>query len=279
MRQRKKVRWGLFFVLGAAAFALCAPVRAQDNPEAGKKLEITADGGLEWHRNEKFFRAVKNVRAQQGATILNAAILTARYVEGKDGDIQIKVVEAGGGVVIESAESKAHGEKAVYDIDKGLAVMTGGGLKLVTRDHTVTAKERFEYWTAQGRLKAIGRAVAVQGEDRIEADTLSALFTEDKSGKRVLKSLEASGNVVITTPSEVLKGDQGIYKAESNIAELTGHVKIARGPNVLEGEKAQVNLNTNVSSITGGVEGQSGRVRAVFFPGSEKKPEAEKNPE
>lgn len=270
---------GIVFALAAAAAFFAPSVQAQFNPEAGKKLEITADGGLEWHRNEQFFRAVKNVRAQQGATILNSAVLTARYREGKGGEITINEVEANGSVVIESAESKAYGERAVYDIDKGLAVMTGKGLKLVTRDHTVTAQERFEYWTAQGRLKAVGRAVAIQGEDRIEADTLSAAFTQDKEGKRVLKTLEADGNVVITTPTEVARGDKGVYTAATNIAELTGHVRIKRGPNELEGEKASVNLNTNVSSITGGAEGQSGRVRAVFFPGSEKKPEIEKKPE
>ncbi|MCL4678380.1 MAG: ostA-like family protein [Alphaproteobacteria bacterium] len=276
-RSVKKVWITLAFA--ALMITTLPSVYAQGNPEAGKKLEITADGGLEWHRNEQYFRATKNVRAAQGGTVLNSAILTARYKEGPEGDMKIYEVEATGSVQIVSAESKAYGERAVYDIDKGLAVMTGKGLKLITRDHTVTAQERFEYWTTQGRLRAVGRAVAVQAEDRIEADELSAVFTEDKDGKRVLKTLEATGNVVITTPTEVLTGDKGVYTAETNIAELTGKVKIKRGPNELEGEKATVNLNTNVSSVTGGVEGQSGRVRAVFFPGSEKKPEIEKKPE
>jgi lipopolysaccharide export system protein LptA len=77
--------------------------------------------------------------------------------------------------------------------------------------------------------------------------------------------------VKITTPTEVLTGDYGIYKAETNTAEVKGNVKIVRGPNTLEGDRAQVDLNTNVSSMFGG-EG-TGRVKAVFFPGSEKKPE------
>ncbi|MBK6895891.1 MAG: ostA-like family protein [Alphaproteobacteria bacterium] len=251
----------------------CAPaVYAQQNPvKKGEKLEITADGSLEWHRNEKFFRAKKNVRAQQGATVLTSALLTAHYTETKDEDMSIQQIEAEGGVVIESAQSKAYGERAVYDLNKGLATMTGKGLKLVTAQHTVTARERFEYWANEGRLKAIGRAVAVQGEDRIEADTLSAVFVQNKEGKRVLKTLEAQGNVKITTPTEVLTGDYGIYKAETNTAEVKGNVKIVRGPNTLEGDRAQVDLNTNVSSMFGG-EG-TGRVKAVFFPGSEKKPE------
>lgn len=130
----------------------CAPaVYAQQNPvKKGEKLEITADGSLEWHRNEKFFRATKNVRAQQGATVLTSALLTAQYTETKDEDMSIQQIEAEGGVVIESAQSKAYGERAVYDLNKGLATMTGKGLKLVTAQHTVTARERFEYWANEG---------------------------------------------------------------------------------------------------------------------------------
>ncbi|MCB1681762.1 MAG: ostA-like family protein [Rhodospirillales bacterium] len=265
------MRSACFFLV---AFCVCLaglPALAQLSPERGKKLEITADGSLEWHRNEKFFRANKNVRAQQGSTTLVSALLTAKYTETKDNDMNITQIEAEGGVVIESAQSKAYGERAVYDLNKGLATMTGKGLKLVTSEQTVTAKDHFEYWAADGRLKAIGQAVAVQGQDRIEADELSAVFVKNAEGKRVLKTLEAKGNVKITTPKEVLTGDYGIYRAETNVAEVTGKVKIVRGPNTLEGNRAQVDLNTNVSSMFGG-EG-TGRVRAVFFPGSEKKPE------
>ena len=249
------------------------------NPEAGEKLEITADGGLEWHRNEKLFRALKNVRAQQGTLIIRSAVLIARYKEGQGGAMTIQEVEAAGDVVIESSESKAYGERAVYNIDKGQAVMTGKGLKLITKEHTVTARERFEYLTTQGKLKAIGRAAATQGENRIEADELSAVFAQDKAGKRVLKTLEANGNVVITTPTEVLRGERGVYNATTNVAELSGNVRIKRGDNELEGDTAKVDMNTNVSSITGGAKGPDGRVRAVFYPGSEKKKNEEKKPE
>ena len=72
----------------------------------------------------------------------------------------------------------------------------------------------------------------------------------------------------------MLTGDRGIYQASTNIAELHDNVKITRGPNVLEGEKAQVNLETNVSKISGG-SGETGRVRGVFYPGSEEKPQIE----
>ncbi len=263
----------LFLIL----YLYAVPLQAQTalNPDRQKPLEITADESLEWHRNELYFKARKNVKATQGDTTLLSNLLTAKYRDGKKGGIDIYTIIAEGTVEILSSQSKAFGDKATYDIDKGYAVMTGGDLKLVSDDQTVTAKDRLEYWVNEGRLEAVGNAAAYRLGDKLEADKLIATFTEDKTGKRSLKTLEALGHVVITTPTEVLRGDRGIYNTATDIAELHDNVKITRGLNVLEGTRADVNLKTNVSRIFGGVVGgtDSGRVRAVFYPGSETKPD------
>lgn len=263
-----------FLVLGLGFAVARAPVvYAQVNPDAKEPLEITADESLEWHRNDLYFVARKNVKAVQGTTTLRSALLTAKYREGAGGGIKIYTIIAEGAVEIISAQSKAYGDKATYDVDKGYAVLTGKNLRLVSPDQTVTARDKMEYWAQQGKLQATGRAKAVREGDEIVADVLIADFTQDQNGKRVLKRLRANGNVVITTPDEVLVGDKGVYEAGTNLADLTGHVKITRGPNVLEGERAQIDLNTNISKMFGASsEGGGGRVRGVFYPGSEEKP-------
>ena len=102
---------------------------------------------------------------------------------------------------------------------------------------------------------------------------------ENEKGEQVLHSLEAIGNVVIITPEEIIRGAYGIFKTKTNKAEITGGVKIKRGPNTLEGERAEVDLNTNISTIFGNKQGTgnetTGRVRGVFYPGSEEKPDAQ----
>jgi len=245
---------------------------AQNNPDKNKPLEITADDSLEWHRNELFFKAKKNVRAKQGDTTLLSDLLVAKYRESKASNIDIYLIQATGSVKIKTASSTAYGDKAVYDVDKAFAVMTGRNLKLVSEDQTVTAKDKMQYWVNQGKLEAIGNAVAIREGDKLEADKMIAIFVEDKSGKRVLKSLEGIGNVVITTPTEVLNGDRAVYKADTSMAELIDNVKITRGPNVLEGARAELNLKTNVSKIFGSSESSSGRVKGVFFPKSNSAP-------
>lgn len=243
------------------------------NPDKDKPLEITADNTLEWHRDIKQFIARGNALAVQGATSVRGDILTADYRENSAGSTEIWRVTASGNVEIKSQDSTARGDRGVYDLDRGAAVLTGKTLKMTTPEQTVTASDSFEYWVAEGRLTAIGNAKLVRGQDTLEADKLSAFF-EEKSGKKELSRIEADGHVVITTPEEKLTGDEGVYRADSNTAEVTGDVKITRGPNVLEGKKARIDLATNVSSLIG-EGGDQGRVRGVFYPESEKKKEKE----
>lgn len=256
----------LLFSLSAFAQETASPLPAKSD----EPLEITADKSLEWRRDQKQFVARVNTLAKQGPTSIASDALTADYRESEKSSMDIYKVTADGNVTINSQQSAATGQKAVYDLDKGYAEMTGDNLKLTSPDQTVTAHERFEYWVNEGRLVAVGNAKVVRLNDTLEADTVSAVFGEDAKGARVLKSLEATGNVVITTPTEVLTGAKATYSADTNLADLTGGAKIKRGPNILEGEKAQVNLTTNVSTMFGG--GSGGQVRGVFYPNSEKKP-------
>ncbi len=258
--------------IGAGSYA---DAQGDLNPDNDKPLEITADEALEWHRNDLFFRAKKNVVASQGATTLKADLLKALYRDGADGGLDIYRIEVDGHVKIVSQQNTAYGDKAVYDLDKGYAVLTGNNLRLLSDEQTVTARDKFQYWVTQGRLEAHGDAVAVRLGDKIESDKIIATFAQNQDGKRVLKTLEAIGNVVITTPTEVLTGNRAMYRADSDQAELIENVTIRRGPNVLQGSHAKVNLKTNVSKLFGGSSSDQGdgRVRGVFYPGSEKKEE------
>lgn len=252
-------------------------IQAQNNAVSNseKPLEVTADGTLEWHRNEKKFIARKNALAKQGDVSIAAELLTAKYTESDEQNIKISRVDAKNNVIIKSQETDAYGDDGFYDLDKGYAELTGNDLKMVSTDQVVTARDRFEYWAIEGRLIAVGSAQITrrneQGEiNTLEADTITAYMKNNEKGERVLDRLVAENNVIITTPIEVLTGNNGVYEAATNQAEITGNVKITRGPNILEGAKATVDMNTSVSRMFGS-GGARGRVKGVFIPGSEKK--------
>jgi lipopolysaccharide export system protein LptA len=84
--------------------------------------------------------------------------------------------------------------------------------------------------------------------------------------------MDAVGNVVITTPEEVARGERGVYFEDSGIATLTGSVKITRGQNQLNGDAAEVNLRTGISRMLNQPGRASGPVRALLVP--EKRDEA-----
>ena len=257
----------------------CAALAQGLNTTSKDPLIITADESLQWQRSKKIFTASQNAKAEQGTASVSADLLTAFYREKEAGSgIEIYQLKADENVVLVSEQSTVYGQNAVYDLDQGQAVMTGNNLKMVSPDQTVTARDRFEYWVTDGRVNAIGNAEVIRpkpegGYDHLKADKISAVLKENEKGERVLHSLEGIGNVVIITPAETITGTYGIYKADSNTAEITGNVNIKRGPNTLEGERATVDLNTNISTIYGGQSGTStqntGRVRGVFYPDSQ----------
>lgn len=254
------------------------PARASDsaafNPDRDAPLEVTADGALEWRRDGKQMVAKGNAVARQGEVSVSAEVMTADYREKDGGGMEIWRLTAAGNVRIRSGESEAQGDQTIYELDRGVAVMTGADLRLSTPEQTVTARESFEYWITEDRMKAIGGAKVVRGTDTLEADTLTAIFQRGDGGKRTLERVDAVGKVVITTDSERAEGARAVYDARTRIAALSGGVRLTRGQNTLEGERAEVDLNTRVSRLVGAPSpaGDSGRVRGVFFP--EKKEDA-----
>lgn len=116
-------------------------------------------------------------------------------------------------------------------------------------------------------------------EDRkIKADILTAHLRKDENEESKVYRVDAFGSVLITTPTEIARGEKGVYFVDTGIATLTGAVKITRGDNQLNGEIAEINMNTGVSRILAGAGkgGESKPVRALIVPAkkSAKKPAA-----
>ncbi len=257
------------FLLGAS------PVFAQQDP-----VEISAIETLEWDRNAKQYIARGAVEVQQGDMFLTCDTLTADYDEDAEGKTRITHLLAVGNVVLRDIENTATGARGTYNVGQGYARLTGGDLKLVSPDQTITASDALDYWRFKGEASAIGNAKVDRGEDVITARKITAFFSEQKNANgSSVDRIEAYDDVTITTPEEVLTGDRGTYNAANDTATLIGNVKIVRGPNELEGARAEVNLTTNISKMFGdaptaavgqvGTRGEDGRVRGIFFPGSD----------
>jgi lipopolysaccharide export system protein LptA len=272
---------------GALLVLLCAfPALAQQATNAKLPIEVTAQDSLEWNRTEQLYIARKSAIAKQGTTELHGDTLIAKYTDtpkdaatGKKGGTTISRIDADGNVLVVSDGSRATGDKGFYNVETGYSELTGNNLKIQTPTDTVTARDKLTYDSTKSEMNAYGNAKAVRGEDVITSDRLIGRFKKDvETGNSKLDQMEAIGNVVITTPTDVMRGDRGIYRAGSNIATITGNVRIDRGNNVITGARGEVDLNTNISRIFGGEQpvdstaspasgGPDTRVRGVFYPG------------
>lgn len=230
-------------------------------------VTVEADQGIEWIRDSKTYVARGNAKATRGDTQVTSDSLTAHYREKPDGTSEIFRIVAEGNVVITTPRERATGDKAVYVLDKSLVRLTGRDLQFRNDQDLITARESLEYWQAQHVAVARGDATAIRENQRIRADVMTAFFEDGKQGKTTLTRVDADGNVVITTPQEVARGNEGVYNALKGTATLNGNVRITRGKNQLNGERAVVNLNTGISRLLPGSK-DGGRVKGLFTPGT-----------
>lgn len=201
-------------------------------------LEITADKALEWNQTDKTYVARGNALAKQGDMSVKADTLTARYAGKDKSTSDIDFLTADGHVTLISKTNTATGDKATYDLTEGKAILSGSRPKIVQEEGNT-----------------------------LEADLIT-VWTKDNA----LDHAEATGNVIVVgKDGQKATGEKATYIAATNIAELIGKVKIVQGNNTLEGDKAEINLTTHVSKMTG--EKNAGRVKGVFYPGSDKKKE------
>ena len=244
----------------------------------GAPLEIEADRGIEWHRKAKQYIARGNARAARGSLEIFADLLTAHYRQGTSGKSEIYRIDAEGSVRMVSPGEAAYADKAVYQVEKGLLVLTGRDLRLETAQDLVRARDSLEYWEHQQVAVARGAARATRDDREIAADILTAYFAPDAQDRLQLDIVRADGNVRIATPTEFARGDGGVYYVAQQIATLKGAVKITRGESQLNGEYAEVDLESGVSRLLGAPPGQPGdaRVRGLLVP--EEKPAEGESP-
>ena len=235
-------------------------------------IEITADQTLEWLKNEQAYVARGKAAAKRGDVTVFADTLYAYYRNKPTGGTEIYRLAGEGKVHIHSPRQEAFGDKVVYDVDKQVAVLTGNNLRMVTPTDVITARDSLEYHRDRQLAVARGNARAVQTRNNerneLKADVITGTFAEDAQGELKMERMDAKGNVVLTTPRDVVQGNEGTYNVKENTATISGDVKITRGDNQLNGASAFVDMNTGISRLAAArSDNQGGRVRGLFVPG------------
>lgn len=231
-----------------------------------KPIDISADNGIEWRKQDKVYIARGKALAVQGNQSVAGDTLTGYYSTDSN---HIDRMTADGNVVIKSPSQTAYGDHADYDTNTKLLVMTGNNLKAVTdKGDVVTARDRMEYWKDRDTVVAKGNVYTVHGDTKVHSDLANGYFHADSTGKKVLYQVEAIGNVRTDTTKQTAYSDKMVYNLETKIAVLIGHVRILQGNNTFTGDRAELNTATNVSRLLSDPGKPNGRVHTTIGPKS-----------
>ena len=283
----------------AAAQGLNLGAASDDRP-----IAISATSGIEWQQDAQVYIARGNAVAKRGTTEVDADTLTAHYRPSKaaGGETEIYRLNADGHVTIKGETQTVVGDQAVWDVDQQMGIVTGKALKLTTPTDVVTARDSLEWYDQKQVAVARGDAVEVrENVKRVRADVLTAHLTKDKAKPAQTKPevrpakpassapaakpgatpgvsgasdessrisrIDAQGNVIVSTATDIGRGDYGVYNADTGLVTLLGNVTITRGDNAIRGQYAVVDLNNNVSRMlpTAGKPGSPApRVEGLF---------------
>jgi lipopolysaccharide export system protein LptA len=229
-------------------------------------VNVVADELTAYYRD----KAQAKKPAAQPAQTADAADPT----DDKINSSEVYRVDAIGHVTITSASDVAVGAAAVYDFDKAVLVMEGDPVTLTTSDGIVTAHKALQYWSNEHVAVAEGDAVAADADKslgrRLKADKITAYFRDEDAAplsgadkgkkkskgvnnkqKHDIKYILGQGNVLLTTKSDIVRGDRANYNVDTGIAVVDGDVKMTRDNNQLNGGYAVVNVNSGISRLYG----------------------------
>lgn len=228
----------------------------------GAPVEIEARDGIEWQRDQRRYIARGDALARQDGVTVHADTLTAHYVEGGEGGGQtISRIDALGNVRVVSGEETVFGDQAVYHAGEQVAVVVGEDLRLVGPRAVIQARDQLEYWQARDLAVARGDATVTENENRLRANVLTAYITEE-GAERGVSRIDAIGAIVISTPTEIVRGEEGVYDVAAKLATICGNVRITRGENQLNGDCAEVDMQSGRSKLLG-------QVRGLILPGGD----------
>ena len=103
----------------------------------------------------------------------------------------------------------------------------------------------------------ITRATLTMWADKVVVD-----YGND--GPQSIRTLTATGNVRLKTPTQTATGDEAVYDPKTQILRLSGHVLVSSGKGSIGSADLVIDLKSDVSTFSSGKGG--GRVSGVFAP-------------
>jgi lipopolysaccharide export system protein LptA len=125
--------------------------------------------------------------------------------------------------------------------------------------------DRLEVQDRADRAMFSGNVHVKQAELTLDTARLTVAYSS--TGGVQIDRLDASGGVTVRSPSEVAKGDFGIYDLDKKLITLVGNVMLTRQDSQIAGQRLVIDLDSGRAVIDGGPAGvgeSGGRVTGHF---------------
>jgi lipopolysaccharide export system protein LptA len=285
----------LAFSLDAAvAHAQSVTINPKDSETSKSPTIITADGGMEWQKNNQIIIAQKNAKAVRDDQTVTADVLIAHYrkkapkadddatpavtpsvvsattstaapaaapaatpssSDEDTGDNEIYRVDAQGHVVMTSKTETATGDAGVYDLDKNLLVLDGKTVTLVSHDGVVTAHHDIQYWSDQDVAVANGDALAVDTNPNVKR-TLKAdrLVAYFRNADGTSASAPNAATKTADSGTKKKKGPDTQTQRDISYMQGFGNVVLVSNEEIVHGDRSNYNLDTGIATVEGNVK-------------------------
>ena len=127
------------------------------------------------------------------------------------------------------------------------------------------AADRAEAQDRADRAIFAGNVVVRQGDLTLRTARLTLAYANQNGID--INRIDASGGVVVTSPSETAKGDFAVYDLDEGLITMVGNVRLERGGSYLSGARLTIDLDSGRAVMNGGVRGVNqagGRVTGRF---------------
>ncbi len=192
--------------------------------EASKEpLVIDSRDGLKCDREKLTCVAVGDVIIRKGPYEMHSVKANAFMKKNAQGKLEINRVEAQDNVRFFGINGeKATADLAIYDMDQ----------------HRIDLKP------------AKGHQVVVWKDEYVLLSDFIYIHLKEMDNKKLeLDKIVAKGHVKLSSPDELIEGDNAIMTPKSKLITITGNVKANRTQVQLRGSYAKVNLDTKVSTV------------------------------
>lgn len=125
--------------------------------------------------------------------------------------------------------------------------------------------DRAEAQDRADRAIFAGNVIVKQGELTLRTARLTLAYANNNGID--INRIDASGGVVVTSPSETARGDFAVYDLNAGLITMVGNVRLDRGGSFLSGGRLTIDLNTGRAVMDGGLRGvnqSGGRVTGRF---------------